>query len=67
MKQQSKAEEALNRQIKEIKNRIQDEIGMLEGQKIKINTLVEVKNQLEDEISRLYAIRKKASEKVAAQ
>jgi hypothetical protein len=61
MKRQSKAEEALNRQLKDLRNRIQDERLLLEGQRIKIATLEEVRNRLEDEISRLQKAREIAS------
>jgi hypothetical protein len=63
MKRQSKAEEALTRQLKELSGRIEDERAAMEGQRIKIATLVEVMRELEDAIDYQRRQRELASQK----
>lgn len=63
MKHQSKAEQALNKKLKEVNARIEEETKMLEGQRIIIKTLGEIRDGLAASIKLLYDARKEASEK----
>lgn len=62
MKRQSKAEEALNGQLKEVRAQIDFELAAMEAQKIKVATLSRVAEALAGEIDKLKQARLKASE-----
>lgn len=62
MKRQSKAEEALNRQLEQIKLACKESYERIAGEKIKADTLNAVRIQLESEIDRLKGVRIRASE-----
>ena len=62
MKRASKAEEALQRQLKRLNAQLEQELFVSNQQEMKIETLREVMEGLEVEITALRAARERASE-----
>jgi len=62
MKRASKAEEALQRQLKRLNAQLEQELFVRNQQEMKIETLREVMEGLEVEITALRAARERASE-----